>query len=204
MANRPFVILNVAMTADGKIDTVARQGSAISSPRDLERVDRLRAASDAVMVGGRTLLGEDPRLTVKSAVLRAERRARGLEENPMKVGIVSNAKLRLDSRFLTAGPARVMFFTTQRTSPAQIAGLRERGAQVFVMGDRQVDLVAVLQCLREHGVKRLLVEGGGTLNAALLRLKLVDELFLYIWGRMIVISSPYASRPPANGGEVPP
>lgn len=98
----------------------------------------------------------------------------------MKVGIVSNATLRPDSRFLTAGPARVMLFTTRRTSSAQIAGLRERGAQVFVMGDHRVDLVAVLQCLREHGVKRLLVEGGGTLNAALLRLKLVDEIHLYI------------------------
>src|SRR3970040_1681077 len=55
---RPFVFINVAMTADGKIDTVARQGAAISSPRDKERVDRLRAESDAIMVGGKTLLTE--------------------------------------------------------------------------------------------------------------------------------------------------
>ena len=178
--DRPFVTLNVAMTADGKTDTVARRGATISSPHDLARVDRLRAESDAVLVGGRTLLGDDPRLTVKSADLRAERRARGLEENPIKVGIVSNADLRLDSRFLTAGPAQVMLFTTQRTSPAQIIRLRERGAQVFVMGERRVDLVATFHRLREHGVKRLLVEGGGTLNAELLRLRLVDEVYLYI------------------------
>ena len=178
--DRPFVTLNVAMTADGKTDTVARRGATISSPHDLARVDRLRAESDAVLVGGRTLLGDDPRLTVKSADLRAERRARGLEENPIKVGIVSNADLRDDSRFLTAGPAQVMLFTTQRTSPAQIIRLRERGAQVFVMGERRVDLVATFHRLREHGVKRLLVEGGGTLNAELLRQKLVDEVYLYI------------------------
>ena len=55
------------MTADGKIDTYERRGAAISSPRDKERVDRLRAAADAVMVGGRTLLVENPKLTVKSA-----------------------------------------------------------------------------------------------------------------------------------------
>ncbi len=163
--DRPFVTLNVALTADGKTDTVARRGATISSPQDLTRVDRLRAESDAVLVGGRTLLGDDPRLTVKSADLRAERRARGLEENPIKVGIVSNADLRLDSRFLTAGPAQVMLFTTQRTGPAQIIRLRERGAQVFVMGERRVDLVATFHRLREHGVKRLLVDGGGTLNA---------------------------------------
>jgi len=91
--NRPYIILNVAMTADGKTDTIARRGASISSPHDVERVDRLRAANDAVMVGGHTLLGDDPRLTVKSATERAERQARGLSENPIKVGVVSkNAK----------------------------------------------------------------------------------------------------------------
>ncbi|MFQ5594301.1 MAG: 2,5-diamino-6-(ribosylamino)-4(3H)-pyrimidinone 5'-phosphate reductase [Anaerolineae bacterium] len=178
--NRPSVILNVAMTVDGKIDTVARQGAAISSPRDFERVDRLRADSDAVMVGGRTLLGEDPRLTVKSAALRSERRARGLEENPIKVGIVSKAEIHPDSRFLTAGPARVIIFTTRRSSRREIARLREQGAQVFVMGDRRVDLAAAMQRLAELGVKRVLVEGGGTLNAALLTQDLVDEVYLYV------------------------
>ncbi len=180
LKNRPRVILNAAMTADGKIDTVARQGSVISSARDLVRADRLRAESDAVMVGGRTLLGDDPRLTVKSATLRAERRARGADENPIKVGIVTNATLRLDSRFLTAGPAHVMIFTTQQTDPAQIERLHKRGAQVFVVGERRVDLSAVLEILRTHGVKRLLVEGGGTLNFELLKQNLVDEVYLYV------------------------
>jgi len=179
-SDRPFVTINVAITADGKTDTIARRGATISSPHDWARVDRLRAESDAVLVGGRTLLGDAPRLTVKSADLRAARGARGLVAHPTKVGIVSQADLRLDSRFLTAGPAQVMIFTTQRTSPAQIARLRERGAQVFVMGERRVDLVRTFHRLREQGVKRLLVEGGGTLNAELLRLGLVDELYLYI------------------------
>ena len=60
--HRPYVILNAAMTADGKTDTVARSGATISSPQDAERVDRLRAAQDAIMVGGSTLFGDDPRL----------------------------------------------------------------------------------------------------------------------------------------------
>src|SRR5439155_22335586 len=118
---RPFVILNTAMTADGKIDTVARRGAVISSALDLERVDRLRAESDAIMVGGRTLLGEDPRLTVKSPVLRAERQGRGLGENPIKVGIVSRIEdpragptVRDDSRFVTTGPARRVGFATEQ------------------------------------------------------------------------------------------
>ena len=76
--NHPFVFINVAMTADGKIDTFARKGAAISSQEDKQRVDKLRAESDAVMVGGKTLLDEDPKLTVKSEALRAGRVARGL------------------------------------------------------------------------------------------------------------------------------
>ncbi|MBI3361233.1 MAG: dihydrofolate reductase family protein, partial [Chloroflexi bacterium] len=179
MTSRPHVILNAAVTADGKMDTVARRGAAISSSRDLERVDRLRAESDAIIVGGRTLLGDDPRLIVKSPALRAERRARGLEENPIKVGVVTNATLDPDSRFLTAGPARVMLFTTTQTDPAQIARLRERGAQVIVMGDQQVDLAEALRHLKREGINRLLVEGGGTLNAGLLKQRLVDEIYLY-------------------------
>src|SRR5919206_3667057 len=98
--NRPFVFINVAMTADGKIDTFERKGAPISSPRDKERVDRLRASADAIMVGGRTLLDEDPKLTVKSEGLRAERMARGLPPNPLKVGIVTEAKIQADSQFL--------------------------------------------------------------------------------------------------------
>jgi 2,5-diamino-6-(ribosylamino)-4(3H)-pyrimidinone 5'-phosphate reductase len=178
--NRPYVVLNIAVSVDGKTDTVARQGAAISSPHDRQRVDRLRAESDAVMVGGRTLLGDDPRLTVKSGALRAERQSRGLSENPIKVGVVSIATLRSGSRFLTAGPARIVLFTTQQTDPQQVEQLRQHGAEVVVIGEKQVNLPAALLHLKNVGVERLLVEGGGTLNMELMKLKLIDEIYLYI------------------------
>jgi len=168
------------MTADGKIDTFERRGTAISSPRDKERVDRLRAAADAVMVGGRTLLGENPRLTVKSEKLRAEREVRGLTPNPIKVGITSNADLKPDSDFLNVGPARIVIFTTQNTSKEQLEFLRARGVEVFVHDTRHVDLPKALHTLKEIGVNRLMVEGGSTLNFELLRLGLVDELTAYV------------------------
>ena len=180
-SKHPFVTLNVAMTADGKIDTAARRGAAISSPRDRERVDRLRAESDAVMVGGRTLLGDDPKLTVKSPALRAGRRARGLDENPIKVGVISDAAgLRSDSQFLNAGPARVFLYTTRHTGAAHVERLRAQGVAVFVVGEQQVDLPEMMRSLRSHGVSRLLVEGGSTLNAALLKERLVDEVTIYV------------------------
>src|SRR5579859_554288 len=178
-SSRPYVILNVAVSADGKTDTAARRGATISSPRDLERVDRLRTDCDAIMVGGYTLLGDNPRLTVKSPALQAERQARGLPPNPIKVGVVTKADLRLDSRFITVGPARKLIFTTDQTDPAHIALLREHGVEVFVTSEKRVDLTATLSTLKSHGVERLLVEGGGTLNAELFAQGLVDEVSIY-------------------------
>lgn len=180
MLNRPYVTLNIAMTADGKTDTRDRKGAIISSDDDMERVDRLRAQSDAVMVGGNTILLDDPRLTIKSADLQAERLRLGLEENPIKVGVISNAALRHDSRFLTAGPSRIIIFTTTRTGEPQITRLGKLGVQVYATGETRVDLVSALHQLNQLGVKRLMVEGGGTLNEELLKHRLVDEIFLYI------------------------
>ena len=177
---KPFTFINVAVTADGKMDTYERHGAAISSATDKVRVDQLRAESDAVMVGGKTLLDEDPKLTVKSEALRAERVARGLTPNPIKVGIVTNAEGVADSDFLNFGSARVVIFTTDRTSKAQVEFLRSRNVEVYVHHSPRVDLEKALHTLHELGVKRLMVEGGGTLNFELLRLGLVDELTMYV------------------------
>lgn len=178
--NRPFVFINVAMTADGKIDTFRRTGAAISSARDKERVDHLRAAADAVMVGGRTLLDEDPKLTVKSEVLRNERIERGLSTNPIKVGIVSEANLRPDSQFLGTGPAKIVIFTTRRTSKHHASLLESFGVDVYVDDSEKVNLPRALETLNQIGVNRLMVEGGATLNFELLRLGLVDEVTAYV------------------------
>ena len=178
--NRPFVFINVAMTADGKIDTFERKGAAISSQQDKERVDQLRASADAIMVGGRTLLDEDPKLTVKSEGLRVERVASGLSPNPIKVGIVTQANIKADSNFLSAGPADIVIFTTQRTSKEHLALLKSRRVDVYVDNAEKVDLQSALAILKEIGVDRLMVEGGSTLNFELIRLGLVDEITAYV------------------------
>lgn len=178
--NRPFVFINVAMTADGKIDTFQRKGSAISSQRDKERVDRLRAEADAIMVGGKTLLNEDPKLTVKSEDLRADRVQRGLTANPIKVGVATEAHLKPDSDFLNAGPANIVIFTTRWTSKHHISLLKSLGVDVYVDDADKVKLPKALETLKEIGVERLMVEGGATLNFELLRLGLVDEITAYV------------------------
>lgn len=87
--NRPYAFINVAMTADGKIDTFERKGSLISSAKDKARVDTLRASVDGILVGGKTLSGEAPKLTVKNEALRQERIQQGRSENPTKIGVAS-------------------------------------------------------------------------------------------------------------------
>ncbi|MGC8855771.1 MAG: 2,5-diamino-6-(ribosylamino)-4(3H)-pyrimidinone 5'-phosphate reductase [Anaerolineae bacterium] len=176
---RPHVLINVAISADGKMDTFERQGAAISSPGDKERVLRLRASADAIMVGGKTLLSEDPSLTVKREALYQQRMERALPPNPIKVGVVTRADLNPSGNFLNAGPARVVIFTTTQTSKGQIEMLQSHRAEVFVLGEQRVDLPAALDILYQIGVRRLMVEGGGTLNFELLRQGLVDELLIY-------------------------
>jgi len=184
---RPTIIVNVAMTADGKLDTAERKGAQISSIPDNARVDKLRASVDAIMVGGRTLLDEDPKLTVKSIALREERGALGLPKNPAKVGVVSQfsagdaAKI---ARFLSAGPAAIYLYTTSKTPQNQISLLKQAGAEVFVLGKERVDLTAMMESLAGHGIGRLLVEGGGTLLSELFRQRLVDEINIYVAPRI--------------------
>jgi 2,5-diamino-6-(ribosylamino)-4(3H)-pyrimidinone 5'-phosphate reductase len=178
--NRPFTYINVAMTADGKIDTFQRKGAAISSARDKERVDKLRAEADAVMVGGKTLLDEDPKLTVRSEALREERVRQGRPPNPIKVGVVSKAELNPHSKFLHEGGGRCVIFTTHRTSNEQLALIRLQNAEVFVHEGERVDLRKMMHTLHELGIERLMVEGGGTLNFELIRLGLVDEISAFV------------------------
>jgi len=181
--NRPYTFINVAMTADGKIDTFERKGAAISSARDKARVDELRAAADGILVGGKTLLEEHPKLTVKSEALRESRVQRGLAPNPIKVGVVTSvtsADIPLESDFIKAGPARVVIFTTNQTSKEQLARLKTSGVEIFVHTESRVNLTLMMQTLKKIGVDHLMVEGGGTMNFELMRLGLVDELMIYV------------------------
>jgi 2,5-diamino-6-(ribosylamino)-4(3H)-pyrimidinone 5'-phosphate reductase len=178
--DRPYTFINVAMTTDGKIDTFERRGATISSSGDKARVDELRAASDGILVGGNTLLDEDPKLTVKSETLRAERVARGLAPNPVKVGVATIAELKPESQFLNAGPARLVIFTTTQASKANLEGLRARGVELFVHEGTRVDLAEMMTTLKRIGIDHLMVEGGGTMNFELLHLGLVDEVIVYM------------------------
>ena len=187
MQKRPYVVVNMAVSADGKIDSWQRRGARISGAADTARVDLLRAHADAIVVGGKTLLAEDPRLTVRDAALRQERLDRKRPAQPMKVGLVSRigragetASLPQPSRFLHDGGGRVVVHTTSQTRPDAVAWLESEGADVRLHDGARVDLAAAFESLADEGVEHVLVEGGSTLLAALLTAGLVDELQLAI------------------------
>ncbi|MDD1707411.1 MAG: 2,5-diamino-6-(ribosylamino)-4(3H)-pyrimidinone 5'-phosphate reductase [Methanoregulaceae archaeon] len=181
---RPYVHVNVAMSADGKISTRERRQVRISGPADFARVDRIKAESDAVMVGIGTILADDPSLTVKSPDLRAMRRARGYAEQPVRIVIDSRARTPPDASILQKGEGERIIACSEQADPGRKASL-ERHAAIIVAGADEVDLPLLLSRLSERGIQRILVEGGGTLIAGLFSQGLVDELTCFV-GNIII------------------
>ncbi len=179
MNERPFVFINSAMSADGKISTIDRNQVRISDDIDFDRVDDLKAGSDAIIVGIGTVLSDDPSLTVKSDKRQKDRIKRGEDENPIRVVVDSRARTPIGSDILKKGKGKRIIFVSEAAPEDNVKSLR-RHSEVLVTGDVKVDLEDMLLKLGGMGVKRVMVEGGATLNWALLAGKLVDELYVYM------------------------
>ena len=167
-----YVILNAAMSADGKIAT--RSGnSSISSIVDLKRVHRLRTSVDAIMIGIQTVLTDNPMLDVRFAKTK--------KKNPARVIIDSTARISLHSRILkTANEIYTVVAVTTRAPIAKIHKIESTGAQVLVTGDKIVNIRSVFRHLERLGFDRILVEGGGEINWSVLNLGLIDEMIVMI------------------------
>ena len=181
---RPFVFINIAASVDGKISNEQRRQIRISSNEDLKRVDRLRAESDAIMVGIGTVLSDDPRLTVKSEKLRLERVERGLSENPIRVIVDSKCRVPLSAKVLN-DEAKTIIAVSRQADRNKVKVLMERGVEVVEFGEKLVDLRGLMNYLYNIGVRKVMVEGGATLNYSLLKEKLVDEIYVY-YGSIII------------------
>jgi 2,5-diamino-6-(ribosylamino)-4(3H)-pyrimidinone 5'-phosphate reductase len=181
---RPFVHVNVAMSADGKLSTRERRQVKISGSSDFSRVDRIKAESDAVMVGIGTVLADDPSLTVKSPALVAERRACGKDANPVRIIIDSRARTPTDAAILHKGPGERIIACSHRAETANKEAL-SRYARIIVAGEKEVDLPLLLSELSAMGIRTLMVEGGGTLIWSFFREGLVDKLTCYV-GNMVI------------------
>jgi 5-amino-6-(5-phosphoribosylamino)uracil reductase len=175
--DRPYTVLSCAVSIDGYIGGVD-SGIALSNEADFDRVDAVRAACDAILVGAATVRIDNPRLVVRSKARRDERAARGLAMSPMKVTVTRYAELDPRADFFTAGDAeRLVYCAT-----AHVGDARTRLGSVATVVDAG-DAVAMRTLgadLAARGVQRLLVEGGGTIHTQFLTADLVDELQLTV------------------------
>ncbi|MHC1577961.1 MAG: dihydrofolate reductase family protein [Candidatus Methanospirareceae archaeon] len=132
---RPFVFINAATSADGKISTVERRQTRISGKEDFERVDSLRAGSDAIMVGVGTVLADDPSLTVKAGARRAARARAGKDANPLRVVVDSRARTPPNAEVLCKGEGRRIIAVSELANAdgERVAELGKR-AEVLVCG----------------------------------------------------------------------
>ncbi|MEV0558172.1 dihydrofolate reductase family protein [Streptomyces sp. NPDC050597] len=187
----PYVLLSAAVSLDGCLDDTGPGRLLLSGPADFDRVDEVRAESDAILVGAGTLRADNPRLLVNSAERRAARVAAGRPEYPLKVAVSGSGDLDPDVNFWSTGGEKIVY-TTEGGAARAAEALRGLGVDVVPVGP-DVDWRAVLTHLHDvRGVRRLMVEGGGRVHTQLLRQGLADELQLAL--APLVVGEPDAPR----------
>ncbi|AKB67026.1 2,5-diamino-6-(ribosylamino)-4(3H)-pyrimidinone 5'-phosphate reductase [Methanosarcina mazei] len=182
--DRPFIFINSAMSADGKLSTKERKQVKISGKLDFERMDELRAHADAIMVGIGTVLADDPSLTVKSPERKAARKAAGKSENPVRVVVDSSARTPLNADIFKKGEG-LRIIAVSNSAPEEKIRMLEEKALVIKTGAFRVDLTELAAKLKEMGINSLMVEGGATLNWGMLSAGLVDEVYTFV-GNLII------------------
>lgn len=177
---RPYVLLSAAVSIDGHLDT--RPGEdrlLLSNKEDFERVDSVRASVDAILVGAGTLRADNPRLLVNSTERRASRVAAGEPEYPLKVTITGTGNLDPGWKFWHHGGDKLVLAVGHEATAKARANLGDL-ATVQSVPAEAVWPTALDILGDEYAVKRLMVEGGGTVHTQLLEAALADELHLVI------------------------
>ena len=177
MPDRPYTQVSCSVSLDGYLgDQTPRL--ALSNDADFDRVDEVRASSDAILVGAVTVRTDNPRLLVRSPARRDDRMARGLPSSPMKITVSERVDLDAHSNFFTAGETEKLVYT----STGRVRDARKRLGPVatVVDGGRRVRMRRLSEDLADRGVGRLMVEGGGIVHTQFLSDDLVDELQLVV------------------------
>jgi 2,5-diamino-6-(ribosylamino)-4(3H)-pyrimidinone 5'-phosphate reductase len=166
---KPFIHVNCAMSADGKIAGIDRKQVSISSEEDKTRVKALRKKYDAILVGVGTVLSDDPHLTIKGL---------DYDSNPIRIVIDPHGKTPDDAKVLNDSAPTIMV-TTEECK-------KEFDCEETIITGKTIDLKKMLEELSEEvGIESILVEGGGETIAEFFKEKLVDKYTIYVGGLMI-------------------
>ena len=177
------VAVNAAVSADGKLSSRRRERIAISGEADFARVDRRRAAADAVAVGVGTVLSDDPSLTLFDEPHRAD--VHGPDAAPPARVVVDSRCRTPPGAAVLRGDAATYVLTSEAASDADRDALTAAGATLVTAGRERVDLTAAFEALTANGVDHVMVEGGGELIFSLFEAGLVDELSTYV-GNLVI------------------
>lgn len=184
MGDHPYTLLSCSMSIDGYLDSATVKRLPLSNTADFDRVDAVRASCDAILVGAATVRNDNPRLLVRSPARAVQRVSDGTSASPMKVTITRSGELDPIADFFATGdvekivycPRELVRATRQRLGA--VATVVDVGSSVDVGGC--VDIASVSADLFDRGVRRLMVEGGGTTLTQFLTADLVDELQLVV------------------------
>jgi riboflavin-specific deaminase-like protein len=173
--DRPYTLLSCAVSIDGYLDDASPDRLILSGPEDLDEVDALRAAADAILVGAGTVRADDPRLLVRDPARIAAREAAGQPPHPLRVTMTATGDLNPAARFFT-GPGTPLVYVA-----SQAAAAKFKGQAVVIDAGAALSLSSVLQDLYlERSVATVLIEGGARILRDALAGGLADELRLAI------------------------
>jgi len=168
--SRPYVILSAAITLDGKI-AKGRTKIKLSSKNDKIRVHKLRAKVDGILIGKNTLDTDNPMLNVRYVT----------GKNPVRILLDSRGTIKSSSKIIqSCSKISTIIATTQLISKKNLSRLEKFPLEIIKCGKSSVDVVKLLKILQKKGMKKILLEGGGTLNWSFLKRGLVDELIITI------------------------
>jgi len=178
MADRPYTLLSCGMSLDAYLDGPGEDRVLFSNDADFDRVDAVRADADAILVGAATVRRDDPRLLVRDPLRRARRVARGQCPSPVKVTVTEHADLDTGARFFTTGDSDKLVYCP--TGTVDDGGNAAQPGTGVVDGGPRVDVRTLSEDLYARGVRRLMVEGGGSVHTQFLTADLADELHLVV------------------------
>lgn len=178
------VVVNMAVSVDGRITTRSREHVALGSERDRRLMDELRTRADAIIVGAGTVRHDAHPMLIRYEDLRRRRAARRLPVHPTNVVLSRALDLPLRSRFFHSKETRKIVFTTNAAPKTRVLRF-SRVAEVVVLPGKSLAPERVLKELHSRGLRRVLLEGGGEVHFAFAKAGLVGEIYVTVTPRLI-------------------
>lgn len=175
-AKKPFVVVKVAMTADGRIATKTGDSKYITSKEARTYVHQLRTEVDAVMVGLNTVLRDNPELT--------PRLSKG--KDPMKIVVDSKLKIPKNCK-LMKNPSTLIIATTTKAVKSRVKELQQKGVTIIItkLKNGMVDLEDLMKQLGKHEITSVMIEGGSELNSSAIKSGVVDKILIFTAPKII-------------------